>query len=44
MKISEGVYSFGTRRVTVSLRNGVPGIRVGGGYMFIDEFIKVYSH
>ncbi|CAG9332167.1 unnamed protein product [Blepharisma stoltei] len=42
-KISEGVYNFGNKRVSISLRNGAPVIRVGGGYMFIEEFLKVYS-
>lgn len=42
-KISDGVYNFGAKRVSVSLRKGIPVVRVGGGYMFIEEFLRVYS-
>ena len=42
-KISEGVYQYGTKKISLSLKNGMPVIRVGGGYMFIDEFLKIYN-
>ena len=38
-----GVYKFGFRRVFVKLENGVLSIRVGGGYMRIEEFIELYT-
>lgn len=42
-KIGEGVYQYGTKKISLSLKNGMPVIRVGGGYMFIDEFLKIYN-
>ena len=42
-KISEGVYQYGTKKISLSLKNGIPLIRVGGGYMLIDEFFKIYN-
>lgn len=43
VKISEGVYTVGSKRVNVTVRNGVPVIRVGGGFMFLEEFVKMYG-
>ena len=34
---------FGTKRVFVKVENGKIIIRVGGGYMQIDEFIELYT-
>ena len=39
MRESEGVYSFGTKRVNVVIFKGRIKIRVGGGYLSIDEFL-----
>ena len=39
MRESEGVYEFGTKRVNVRLEKDRILIRVGGGYMSIDEFL-----
>eukprot|EP00360_Condylostoma_magnum_P001000 CAMPEP_0168315380 /NCGR_PEP_ID=MMETSP0210-20121227/11026_1 /TAXON_ID=40633 /ORGANISM="Condylostoma magnum, Strain COL2" /LENGTH=219 /DNA_ID=CAMNT_0008288165 /DNA_START=2378 /DNA_END=3037 /DNA_ORIENTATION=- len=38
-----GVYLFGTKRVFIKLENGKIIIRVGGGYMTIEEFVEVYT-
>lgn len=38
----QGVYLFGTRRVFMKIENGLLIIRVGGGYMLLDEFIMLY--
>jgi hypothetical protein len=43
VKVSEGVYTVGSKRVNVTVRNGVPVIRVGGGFMFVEEFVKMYG-
>jgi hypothetical protein len=43
VKISEGIYNFGNKRLCFSLKNGFPVVRVGGGYMFVDEFLKMYN-
>jgi Growth-Arrest-Specific Protein 2 Domain len=35
----EGVYMFGTKRVYIRVENNKIVVRVGGGYLSIDEFI-----
>ena len=40
---SAGVYRFGSRRVVVKLENGLLAIRVGGGFIGIDEFVDTYT-
>ena len=40
---SEGVYEFGTKRIYVKIERGRIQIRVGGGYLSIDEFIDQYT-
>ena len=39
MRESEGIYQFGTKRVYVKVDQGGIHIRVGGGYLSIDEFL-----
>ena len=39
----EGVYLFGSKRVFLKLEQGKIYVRVGGGFMPIEEFIKIYS-
>ena len=43
MRESTGVYEFGTKRVEVKVTKGKILIRVGGGYMGIDEFLEQYT-
>ena len=43
MRESEGVYSFGTKRVAVKVEKDNIKIRVGGGYLSIDEFLDQYT-
>lgn len=38
-----GIYLFGTKRVFIKLENGKIIIRVGGGFMLIDEFVQIYT-
>ena len=40
MRESEGVYQFGSRRVMVKVERGKIMIKVGGGYLSIDEFLE----
>lgn len=40
---SPGVYEFGSRRVGIKLEGGRLFVRVGGGYLGIDEFIDIYT-
>ena len=39
MRETEGVYEFGTKKVNVRVEKNKIQIRVGGGYMSIDEFL-----
>ena len=43
MRESEGVYQFGMKRVAVKVEKNNILIRVGGGYLSIDEFLDEYT-
>ena len=43
MRESEGVYQFGQRKVNVRVERGKIMIKVGGGYLSIDEFLDQYT-
>lgn len=43
MRESEGIYLFGTRKIYVRVENNKIIIRVGGGYLTIDEFLDIYT-
>jgi hypothetical protein len=43
MRESEGVYLFGSKRVSVKVEKENIKIRVGGGYLSIDEFVDQYT-
>jgi hypothetical protein len=43
MRESSGVYLFGNKRVSVKVENANIKIRVGGGYLSIDEFLDQYT-
>ena len=43
MRESEGVYQFGTKRVGVKIAKDTIEIRVGGGFLSIDEFLDQYT-
>jgi len=40
---SEGVYSYGKRRVFIKIEKDQVIIRVGGGYLTMEDFIDNYS-
>ena len=42
-RLGNGFYLFGTRKIYAKIMNGKLVVRVGGGYMFISEFIVTYS-
>ena len=35
----EGIYMYGSRRVTIKVNRGKPQVKIGGGYMPIEDFI-----
>jgi hypothetical protein len=43
LRESEGVYEFGSRRIFVRVDQDKINIRVGGGYLSIDEFLDQYT-
>ena len=43
MRESEGVYQFGTKRIGVKVAKEKIEIRVGGGFLSIDEFLDQYT-
>jgi hypothetical protein len=43
MRESEGIYLFGTKKIYVRVEQGKIIIRVGGGYLTIDEFLDIYT-
>ena len=42
-KLGNGFYLFGTRKIYAKILNGKLVIRVGGGFMIIEEFIATYQ-
>ena len=44
LRESEGVYQFGQKRVYIKVEKGNQLlVRVGGGFMHIEEFIEMYT-
>lgn len=44
LRESEGVYQFGQKRIYLKIDKGEQiQVRVGGGYMHIDEFLEKYT-
>ena len=43
LRESEGVYQFGSKRVAIRVDKDKINIRVGGGYLAIDEFLDQYT-
>jgi hypothetical protein len=42
-KVNDNSYIIGTRKVQAKVNNGILLVRVGGGFMDIDNFIKQYG-
>ena len=43
LRETEGVYQFGTKRVLVKVEKDNIKIRVGGGFLSLDEFLDQYT-
>jgi hypothetical protein len=37
---SEGIYQYGTKRINIRVENNKINVRVGGGYLSLEEFIE----
>lgn len=42
-RLGNGFYMIGTKKIYAEIRNNKLLVRVGGGYMGIDEFISTYG-
>jgi hypothetical protein len=42
-RLGNGYYLFGTKKVFAKIMNGKLVVRVGGGFMVIEEFIAAYA-
>ena len=42
-RLGDGFYLFGTKKIFARIMNGKLVIRVGGGFMSVDEFLEMYS-
>lgn len=42
-RLGDGNYLFGTKKVFAKILNGKIIIKVGGGYMSIEEFMQTYQ-
>lgn len=42
-RLGGGFYLFGTKKIYAKIMNGKLVVRVGGGFMVVDEFINTYS-
>lgn len=42
-RLAEGQYMYGSKKIYAKIMNGKLVIRVGGGYMLIEEFLKAYA-
>jgi hypothetical protein len=42
-RLGEGQYMYGSKKIFAKVMNGKLVIRVGGGYMLIDEFLANYA-
>ncbi len=43
-RLGNGVYLFGNRRIKATMQGGRLVIRVGGGFMVVEEFVQTYGH
>ena len=43
VRINPGIYQFGSKKICIKVEQGKINIRVGGGYMYIDEFLDQYT-
>ena len=43
MRESEGIYQFGSKKIFVKVEKDKIQIRVGGGFLSIDEFLEIYT-
>lgn len=40
---AHGVYGFGIKRIYLKIEQGKLIVKIGGGFMTMDEFVEVYT-
>ena len=43
IRTAEGCYCFGSKNINVKIMNFKLVVRIGGGFMMLEEFIKIYA-
>ena len=43
VRLTEGLYLFGTRKINAKVQGDRIVVRVGGGFLPLDNFIKQYA-
>ena len=43
IRLNPGIYQFGSKKICVKVEQGKIHIRVGGGYLYIQEFLDQYT-
>ena len=42
-RLGEGHYQFGSKKIITKIVNGKLTVKVGGGYMSVEEFVQTYA-
>lgn len=42
-RLGEGQYQFGSKKIITKVVNGKLTVKVGGGYMSVEEFVQTYA-
>lgn len=43
LRESEGIYRFGSSQVHIKIEKGQIIVKVGGGFLHVEDFIKMYT-
>ena len=43
IRLNPGIYQFGSKKICIRVEQGKIHIRVGGGYLYIEEFLDQYT-
>lgn len=43
IRLNPGIYQFGSKKICIRVEQGKINIRVGGGYLYIDDFLETYT-
>ena len=43
IRLNPGIYQFGSKKICIRVEQGKINIRVGGGYLYIDDFLDQFT-